>query len=72
MDTNWTIRARKDGAFDIFRNGTLEHSSIPARWLERQLAPHGIFTDDYKSITQQLAETGEASLDIPPLGKFSM
>ena len=70
--TYWLVVKKDNGAFDIFRNGELHHSDIPARWLERQLAPHGIFQDDFQDMTRQLAETDRASVSIPPLGKFSM
>jgi hypothetical protein len=70
--TEWFVTKNADGTFAIFKDGELYHPAVPDHRLERQLAPHGIFQDDFREMASQLAETGHASISIPPLGKFYM
>jgi 5-bromo-4-chloroindolyl phosphate hydrolysis protein len=58
----WEIIRNEDGTFDIHQKGELLRSSIPARWLEDELAKHGLCGQEYRNIRQQLDETGRAEI----------
>jgi len=58
----WEIVKRQDGSFDLFHNSELSHSSTPERWLEDQLAEHGICGDEYREVLRQIGELGRAKL----------
>jgi hypothetical protein len=62
MANVYEIVRRQDESFDIFHNGDLEHSSVPDRWLEDELAKHGVCGSEYREVRHQLNESGKARL----------
>ena len=59
----YEIVRRKDGSFDIFRNGEIAHPSIPEQWLEDELTKYGICGQEYRDARYQLNEFGKARLE---------
>jgi hypothetical protein len=62
MPNVYEVIRRQDGSFDVFYNGQPKHSSIPDRWLEDELAKHGICGIEYREVRRQLLELGKAKL----------
>lgn len=58
----WEIIKNEEGTFDILQEGELLRRSIPARWLEDELAKYGLCGQEYRNIRQQLDETGRAEI----------
>jgi hypothetical protein len=58
----YEIFRRQNGLFDVFHNGEIKHSSVPERWLEDELAKHGICGGEYREVIRQLSESGKAKL----------
>jgi len=58
----YEIVRRRDGSFDVLHNGEIKHSSVPERWLEDELAKHGICGSEYREAVRQLSESGKAKL----------
>ncbi len=61
-DNVWEIVRTEDGTFEMFHKGELLHSSIPDRWLERQLARYGFCGEEYRDIRRQLDQFGRAKI----------
>ena len=62
MQNVYEIVRREDRSLDIFHNGDLEHRAVPERWLEDELAKHGICGSEYRDVRNQLNESGKAKL----------
>jgi len=58
----YEIVRRQDGSFDVFLNGEIKHRSVPERWLEDELAMHGICGREYREAVRQLSDSGRAKL----------
>ena len=65
MRVTWDIQFTLEGKLDILKNGELIHRAVPIAWLERNLAPYGIFGKAYEDIVRQLSRAGKASTEIP-------
>ena len=61
----YVVRKKPDGTFNIFRNDKLIQASVAEVLLENQLATCGILEWIYRDVMSQLAQTGEATVEIP-------
>ena len=59
--TELKVIKRKDGAFDLYWDGTVEDHCVPERWLQERLtARHGISGEELATMLRNLDESGEA------------
>jgi hypothetical protein len=58
----YEIVKRPDGTFDVFYNGKLSHRSIPAEWLNAELAKYGICGTEYDYVCREIDKSGRARL----------
>jgi len=65
MDILWEIVRRKDGRFDVLKNGNLLYGAISDQWLQRQLTPVGFSELDYQNARRQLEVAGKAKVVVP-------
>jgi hypothetical protein len=58
----YEVIKRQDSLFDILHNGEITQRSISERWLEAELAKHGICGSELRDVCRQLNEGGKAKL----------